>query len=228
MTLSHPPPTLGLALLLRTLRDFVKGLSVFHVIGPCVTVFGSARIGREADVYGTALSLGVALSGAGFAVMTGGGPGLMEAVSRGAKAGGGCSLGCRMRLDFEQVPNAYLDRSVTFRYFFVRKVMLCRHACAFVALPGGLGTLDELFEVLTLVQTKKIQPVPVVLFGTEYWGPLLVVLRRMATRGMLTEGDLGMIHLTDEVEDVIAHIKARVPASAVPREAPPLPHPLAG
>ncbi len=222
MTRSPLHSTFGLALLLRTLHDFLKGLYGFHVAGPCVTVFGSARVSRDAELYSTAVSLGAALGAAGFAVMTGGGPGLMEAVCRGARAAGGCSLGCRMTFAFEQAGNAYLDRSVTFRYFFVRKVMLCRHACAFVALPGGLGTLDELFEVLTLIQTRKIPPVPIVLIGSAYWRPLVVLLHRMCAEGMLEATDLDVIHITDDVKDATAHVEIHTSRNAERREPAPV------
>src|SRR5437667_4900201 len=163
--------------LLRVMRDFLRGFRVLHFVGPCVTVFGSART-READSnYHLARQMGAAIARLGFTVLTGGGPGIMEAANRGAKDVGGRTVGCNIELPFEQKPNPYLDRWITFRHFFVRKVMLIKYSYAFIALPGGFGTLDEIFETATLIQTGKIFEFPVVLVGTEYWRPLVEFVR---------------------------------------------------
>src|ERR1700724_3501161 len=172
-----------LVLLMRVIWDFINGMYAFHLVEPCVTVFGSARLTPQSLAYTAAHKVGMALGGNGFTVMTGGGPGLMEAASRGTREAGGKCVACRIRLSFEQGRNNYIDRSVSFRYFFVRKVMLLRNSCALVVLPGGLGTLDELFEVLTLIQTRKIAPLPIVFIGREYWQPLLNVMNLMVTAG---------------------------------------------
>src|SRR6266850_6078740 len=151
------------------MADFLRGFRVLHFVGPCVAVFGSARIKAGSPDYELARKIGAGLSRMGFTVMTGGGPGLMEAANRGAKEAGGRSVGCNILLPTEQTPNSYVDRMVTFRYFFVRKVMLVKYSYAFVVLPGGFGTIDELFEALTLIQTRKILDFPVVLMGVDYW-----------------------------------------------------------
>ncbi|MGZ4887702.1 MAG: LOG family protein [Candidatus Angelobacter sp.] len=150
-------------MLLRVVWDFIQGIYGFHLIERCVTVFGSARLNNQSPEYAAAYNVGMVLGKNGHTVMTGGGPGLMEAASRGARESGGRSIACRIRLSFEQNRNNYIDRSVSFRYFFVRKVRLVRNSYALVILPGGLGTLDELFEVLTLIQSRKIPPLPIVL-----------------------------------------------------------------
>lgn len=199
-------------LLMRVIWDLVKGMCFFHFVGPCVTVFGSARLPATARAYETALSLGVAFGRNGFTIMTGGGPGLMEAASRGAQEAGGRSVGCRIQLSFEQQPNRYLNRAVTFRYFFVRKVMLLRYSCALIVLPGGLGTLDELFEVLTLVQARKIKSMPLVFVGKDYWQPLFDLFDHMLSVGTITSHEMRhvmrLVLLTDSIEEVIAHVKA--------------------
>ncbi len=164
-------------LVVRAFRDFIAGFRALHFVGPCVTVFGSARFPASHPYYALGREVGAAVTRVGFTVMTGGGPGLMEAANRGAREAGGRSVGCNIELPFEQAPNPYLDRSVTCRYFFVRKVLLFKYSYAFVALPGGLGTLDELAEALTLVQTGKIANFPIVLIGREYWQPFVDMLQ---------------------------------------------------
>ena len=197
-------------LVLQTFWELLKGLCLAQRRGPGVTVFGSAKIASGSDVYETACALGAALSRAGFDVMTGGGPGLMEAANRGARSVGGRSVGCCVRLSTEQSRNHYLDRRVTFRHFFLRKMILRRHAAAFIALPGGLGTLDELFEVLTLIQTKKLHQIPVILIGREYWEGLRGVLRNMVSHGTIAERDLELFHVTDDIEDAVERISRSV------------------
>jgi uncharacterized protein (TIGR00730 family) len=187
--------------------DFLRGFRVLHFVGPCVTVFGSARIQPEDRYYDLARRMGAAISKLGFTVMTGGGPGIMEAANRGACEAGGPSVGCNIQLPHEQSSNAYVDRSVTMRYFFVRKTLLIKYSYAFVVFPGGAGTSDELFEALTLIQTKKIQQFPIVIMGTDYWRELLGFLQKMSENGMISESDLNLIYATDSVEEAIEHIR---------------------
>jgi hypothetical protein len=196
-----------LGLVLRTIRDFIAGFRTLHFVGPCVTVFGSARYGESHPYYALGRELGRGLAGLGFTVMTGGGPGLMEAANRGAREAGGRSVGCNIELPAEQSPNPYLDHSVTCRYFFVRKVLLFKYSYAFVALPGGFGTLDELLEALTLIQTGKISSFPVVLVGTAYWRPFQDLLEHLASAGTIDRADLELLLVTDSVADVVAHIE---------------------
>ncbi|MFN6195909.1 MAG: TIGR00730 family Rossman fold protein, partial [Planctomycetota bacterium] len=172
--LTEPRSRFGeLVRVVRIGAEFIKGFRALHFLPPCVTVFGSARFREDNRWYGMARDVGAGLARAGFTVMTGGGPGIMEAANRGAREAGGLSVGCNITLPHEQKHNPYLDRFVEFRYFFVRKVMLVKYSYAFVVLPGGFGTMDELFEAATLIQTRKIEDFPLVLMGTEYWRPLL-------------------------------------------------------
>ena len=196
-----------LGLVLRTIRDFIAGFRTLHFVGPCVTVFGSARFDESHPYYALGRELGRGLAQLGFTVMTGGGPGLMEAANRGAREAGGRSVGCNIKLPAEQSPNRYLDRSVTCRYFFVRKVLLFKYSYAFVALPGGFGTLDELLEALTLIQTRKISSFPVVLVGTAYWRPFQDLLEQLASAGTIDRADLDLLLVTDSVADVAAHLE---------------------
>ena len=166
-------------ILIRVMRDFLRGFRVLHFVGPSVTVFGSARTKIDSPYYELARRMGAALAQLGFTVMTGGGPGIMEAANRGAKDVGGRSVGCNIELPREQHPNRCLDRFVTLRYFFVRKTLLVKYSYAFVILPGGGGTLDEMFEAITLIQTRKIRSFPVVIMGTEYWRELLPFIDKM-------------------------------------------------
>jgi hypothetical protein len=161
----------------RIFLEFVRGFRALHFVGPCVTVFGSARFTEDHPYYAVGRQVGRELAQAGFTVMTGGGPGIMEAANRGAKDVGGRSIGCNIELPAEQKPNPYLDRWITFHHFFVRKVMLVKYSYAFVALPGGFGTLDEIFETATLVQTGKIKEFPIVLVVRDFWQPLIEFLR---------------------------------------------------
>ena len=196
---------------LRTLRiswEFLRGFRKLHWIGPCVTVFGSARFTEEHPYYTLGREVGSQIARAGFTVMTGGGPGLMEAANRGARDVGGRSAGCNIELPEEQHPNPYLDTFVEFRYFFVRKVMLAKYSYAFVALPGGLGTLDELFEVATLIQTRKIRNYPCVLIGREYWQPLIDFMReRPLAMGTIDPEDLDRFFVTDSPEEAAVRIR---------------------
>lgn len=182
--------------------EFFKGFRSLHFIGPCVTVFGSARFGEDHRYYAMAREVGAQLARAGFTVMTGGGPGVMEAANRGAKEAGGKSIGCNIELPLEQHPNPYLDRWITFRYFFVRKVMLVKYSYAFVALPGGFGTMDEIFETATLIQTGKIRRFPLVLIGRDFWRPLIEFLGdRMVVEGTIAPDDAARLVVTDSVAE---------------------------
>jgi hypothetical protein len=195
--------------LLRVMRDFLRGFRVLHFVGPCVTVFGSARIPPEDPNYDLAMKMGAAIARLGFTVMTGGGPGIMEAANRGAKEAGGRSVGCNIELPYEQAANAYLDLCVRMHYFFVRKALLVKYSYAFVVMPGGAGTLDELFEALTLIQTAKIKNFPIVIMGTDYWRGLIEFMNTMAQRKMIADADLHLIYATDSVEEAIAHIQTK-------------------
>jgi uncharacterized protein (TIGR00730 family) len=195
-----------LLLLGRAVRDFIRGFRILHFAGPCVTIFGSARFGESHAYYPVAREVGRRVSQLGFTVMTGGGPGLMEAANRGARDHGGRSVGCNIELPLEQDANRYLDRYVTCHYFFVRKVLLFKYSFAFVGLPGGLGTLDELCEALTLIQTGKIQNYPVVLIGTRYWSPFISLLQEMLQEGAISASDLDLLKVTDDLDEAIHHI----------------------
>ena len=187
---------------------FLRGSRKLHFVGPCVTVFGSARLAPGHRYYELAREAGAALASAGFTVMTGGGPGAMEAANRGAREAGGRSVGCNIRLPHEQEPNAYLDTYVEFDRFFVRKVMLVKYSYAFVGIPGGYGTLDELFETATLIQTEKIRNFPLVLLGREYWQPLVDYWRdTMLATGTIDENDIDMFTLTDSVDEAVEKIR---------------------
>jgi uncharacterized protein (TIGR00730 family) len=189
---------------LRILSEFVEGFDALAEIGPAVTIFGSARAKEGDEAYELARTIGRRLAEAGFAVITGGGPGLMEAANRGCQEGGGLSVGCNIELPHEQALNQYIDLGIEFRYFFARKTMFVKYADAFVILPGGFGTLDELTEALTLIQTGRIRHFPVVLVGTEYWGGLLRWLREtMLPAETIGETDLELFSTTDDVDEIV-------------------------
>jgi len=193
----------------RIFLEFVRGFRAFAFLGPCVTVFGSARFKEDERYYQLARDLGRRLAGAGFTVMTGGGPGIMEAANRGAQEAGGRSVGCNITLPQEQKPNPYLDNWIELRYFFVRKVMLVKYSYAFVAMPGGYGTMDEIFETVTLIQTGKIKDFPLILMGVDYWQPLLQFLYgKMVRAGTIARGDFDRITLTDSPEEAMRLILA--------------------
>jgi uncharacterized protein (TIGR00730 family) len=182
----------------RVLGELVRGFRALHFTGPCVTVFGSARFHEDHPYYTLGRAVGAGLARAGFTVMTGGGPGLMEAANRGARDGGGPSLGCNITLPTEQQPNRYLDKWVEFRYFFVRKLMLVKYSYAFIGLPGGFGTLDEVFEVAVLIQTGKVKDFPVVLMGVEYWKPLIDFIRdKLIAAHTIDPADADRLIVTD-------------------------------
>jgi len=195
----------------KALADLWQGISAFENIKNCVTVYGSARFKEGHRYYELARSMGKALAENNFTVMTGGGPGVMEAANRGAKEGGGVSLGCNIVLPFEQKLNPYIDRKVEFEFFFTRKVILRKKSVAYVLMPGGFGTMDEIFEVLTLIQTGKLPPRPVVCMGTDYWKHLGTFLREtMLTAGTISPEDLELALVTDNAQQAIDYIKQRI------------------
>ncbi|GAA1514594.1 TIGR00730 family Rossman fold protein [Streptomyces albidochromogenes] len=190
---------------MRMQAELVDGFGALAELPPAISVFGSARTPAGTPDYAAGVELGRALAEAGFAVITGGGPGAMEAANKGARDAGGISVGLGIELPYEQGINPHVDIGVNFRYFFVRKIMFVKYAHGFVVLPGGLGTLDELFEALTLVQTRKVTRFPIVLFGTAYWGGLVDWLRdTVIAQGKASERDLLLFHVTDSVEEAVA------------------------
>jgi uncharacterized protein (TIGR00730 family) len=194
---------------LRIQSEFVEGFGLLAELPRAVSVFGSARTPRDHPHYAAGVQIGAALSQAGYAVITGGGPGAMEAANRGASEAGGLSVGLGIELPFEQELNEWVDVGISFRYFFVRKTMFVKYAQAFVILPGGFGTLDELFEALTLVQTRKVTRFPVILYGTEYWRGLIDWLRTTtAEAGTISVGDVDLLTVTDDVGEIVATIQA--------------------
>lgn len=186
--------------------QFLKGFRTLHFVGPCITVFGSARFGEDHPYYALARECGKRIASIGFTTMTGGGPGVMEAANRGAFEAGGYSVGCNIHLPFEQHVNQYLNKSITFEHFFVRKVLLVKYSYAFIILPGGVGTMDEFYETLTLVQTKTIIQFPIVLIGKAYYQPLIDYLNFMKEQKTIGEKDLDLVLLTDSVDEAIEHI----------------------
>jgi uncharacterized protein (TIGR00730 family) len=200
---------------LRIQSEFVEGFGMLAELPSAVSVFGSARTARTDPEYAAGRRLGAALARAGLAVITGGGPGTMEAVNRGASEAGGVSVGLGIELPFEQKLNDWVDLGVNFRYFFARKTMFVKYAQAFVIMPGGFGTLDEMFEALTLVQTHKVTRFPVLLYGTEYWGGLIDWLRGPVVAGhKISAADLDLVHVTDDVDEIVARIVASHAASS--------------
>jgi uncharacterized protein (TIGR00730 family) len=207
------PRGFELARALRIFWELLNGFRALHFVGPCVTVFGSARFIEDQPHYQLGQEVGFRLAKAGFTVMTGGGPGIMEAANRGAKEAGGYSVGCNIELAQEHRPNPYLDRWITFRHFSVRKMMLVKYSYAFIALPGGFGTLDEIFEIATLIQTRKVQDFPLVLMGRDYWQPLLDFFRaRLLAAKTIDPVDADRILVTDSpatAVDAITEIALR-------------------
>ncbi len=203
----------------RIMGEFVEGFDTLAKIGPAVAVFGSARVLPDDPQYHAAEATARLLADAGFAVITGGGPGLMEAANKGAREAGGISIGCNIELPFEQGTNPWVEVSVNFRYFFVRKMMFVKYAEAFVIFPGGFGTMDELFEALTLIQTAKIRNFPVILFGTSYWAGLLDWIRAvMLEEGKISPHDLDLLFVTDSPEEAVRAIVKEPLRSSVSRD----------
>ncbi|HXV35790.1 MAG TPA: TIGR00730 family Rossman fold protein [Myxococcota bacterium] len=192
----------------KIMGEFVEGFETLRSVWPAVSVFGSARSARSHDYYQDAVRVSQALSEAGFSVITGGGPGIMEAANLGASRGSGRSIGLNIKLPFEQKPNRFADTVIHFNYFFARKVMFVKYACGFVALPGGFGTLDEIFEALTLKQTEKIHDFPVILFGVSYWQGLVDwIENRLLAQKMISKRDMKLFTVTDDVGEVVETIQ---------------------
>ncbi|MGW2371325.1 MULTISPECIES: LOG family protein [Kitasatospora] len=202
---------------LRITSEFVEGFGALAELPPAISVFGSARTVADSPEYEAGVAIGRALAEAGYAVITGGGPGAMEAANRGASEAGGLSVGLGIELPFEQGLNEFVDLGLNFRYFFVRKTMFVKYAQGFVVLPGGLGTLDELFEALTLVQTKKVTRFPVILYGSAYWGGLYEWLKNtLVAQGKAAPRDLELFHITDEIDEVLKILaEARRPVNEI-------------
>ncbi len=197
---------------LRIMGEFVDGFDELHSIGRAVSIFGSARTKPHDPMYQACVETARVVGEAGFSIITGGGPGKMEAANKGAQLAGATSIGCNIELPFEQSGNDYLDVSIDFRYFFVRKTMFVKYACAFIIFPGGFGTMDELFEALTLIQTNKVRDFPVVLFGSDYWKGLLDWIRdTMAVHGKIATEDLDLMFVTDSAEEARDHILRNLP-----------------
>jgi len=191
----------------RIMSEFVEGFETLQNLGPAITIFGSARTKRDNGAYKTALKVSKMLAERGFAIISGGGPGIMEAANRGARLGKGVSVGPNIQLPEEQKPNRYQDKSLTFRHFFARKVMFVKYASGYIIMPGGFGTLDEFFESLTLIQTEKIRRFPVVLMGRKYWEGLIRWMEQtLVDQGTIDAGNLNLFYLTDSPEDAVEYI----------------------
>jgi uncharacterized protein (TIGR00730 family) len=198
--------TYELRFVCKVFLEFIKGFRTLHFAGPCITVFGSARFKENHPYYKVAMEFGKRIAALGFTVMTGGGPGIMEAANRGAYESGGTSVGCNIVLPHEQKENPYLTKTITFDHFFVRKTMLVKYSYAFIIMPGGFGTMDEFFEILTLIQTKVVTQFPVVLYGESYYKGLIKQLEFMAKQGTLAEEDIKLVILTNNIDDAMQHI----------------------
>ncbi len=194
--------------LFHIMAEFVEGFEKLSEVNPAITLFGSARVKEGDDLYSRAYELALTLGKNGFNLITGGGPGVMEAVNKGALAAGVKSVGINIELPFEQKANPYINVPLSFRYFFVRKVMFVKYAIAYVVLPGGFGTLDELFEAITLIQTKKMKPFPVILVGSDYWGEIVAFMRnQLLSRNMISKEDLNIVMVMDNPEEIAQYIK---------------------
>jgi len=187
----------------ETLFEMIKGFRALHFIGPCITIFGSARFKEDHPYYDLTRKVAAALAKLGFTILTGGGPGLMEAANRGAKDVNGRSVGCNIQLPIEQKPNQYLDKWIYIKHFFIRKVLLVKYSFAFVVMPGGYGTLDEYFEALTLIQTHKIDDFPVIIFGKEYHKDLLEHIEQMSKNSTITKNDAHLFIVTDDIDEAV-------------------------
>lgn len=192
---------------IETLFEFIKGFRALHFVGPCVTIFGSARFKEGHPYYEQARQVAGRIAQLGFTIMTGGGPGIMEAANRGAREVGGRSVGCNIVLPVEQNPNPYLDRWVNIKFFFVRKTLLIKYSYAFVVMPGGFGTLDEYFEALTLIQTKKISEFPIIIFDKDFHKDLMDHIELMKKKETISATDTDLFLVTDSVDEAIAHIQ---------------------
>jgi uncharacterized protein (TIGR00730 family) len=190
--------------------QFIRAFRTLHFVGPCITVFGSARFKENHPYYEKAREFGKRIAEIGFTTMTGGGPGIMEAANRGAYENGGISVGCNIKLPFEQKPNKYLHTNITINYFFVRKEMLMKYSYAFICMPGGFGTMDEFFETLTLIQTKSITQFPIILFGKEYYKELADFMAEMVRELTINPEDLQLVLITDSVDEAMEHIRTYI------------------
>ena len=190
--------------------EFIRGFRTLHFAGPCITVFGSARFKEDNPYYGVARDFGKHIAQLGFTTMTGGGPGAMEGANRGAFENGGRSVGCNIKLPYEQKPNPYMQTCITFDEFFIRKTMLLKYSYAFIVLPGGFGTMDEFFGTLTLVQTRSITQFPIVLYGVQYYRRFMEYLASMAEQGAISREDLSLVLLTDSIGEAMNHIKTYI------------------
>jgi uncharacterized protein (TIGR00730 family) len=199
-----------LQLLFSVMGDFMRGFRALHFVGPCITVFGSARYKEDHPYYKLAQEMGAAIAKMGFTVLTGGGPGIMEAANRGARDVGGRSVGCNIKLPFEQDANPYVDRSVTMNHFFVRKTLLLKYSYGYVIMPGGFGTMDEMFEALTLIQTGKIHNFPMVIMGGDYWRDLKELIEGMIVGGTISPEDLNLIKYTDSIEEAVIKLHEKI------------------
>lgn len=192
---------------IKVLFEFIKGFRALHFAGPCVTVFGSARFKAGHPFYEQAAALSGKIAELGFTIMTGGGPGIMEAANKGAREVGGRSVGCNIVLPMEQAPNPYLDKWVNIKYFFVRKTLLIKYSYAFVVMPGGFGTLDEYFEALTLIQTRKISEFPIVIFNKDFHADLIAHIEKIKAAGTISESDVKLFLVTDSIDEAVAFIQ---------------------
>lgn len=191
-------------------RQMIYGFRNLHFLGPCITVFGSARFKEGDRYYEAAREFGKRIAALGFTTMTGGGPGIMEAANRGAFENGGQSVGCNIKLPFEQHPNPYMQKWITFDYFFLRKVLLVKYSYAFIIMPGGYGTMDEMFETITLIQTRVINNFPIVLYGEDYFAPLMEAIDTMVDKGTISPKDKDLILLTDDIDEAMQYIGAYI------------------
>lgn len=205
--LDGPKPRMyELGFAFKVLWEFIKGFRTLHFVGPCITVFGSARFKEDHPYYQAAVEFGRRIAALGFTTMTGGGPGIMEAANKGAFENNGTSVGVNIVLPHEQHANPYLHKSINMNFFFVRKVLLVKYSYAFIIMPGGFGTMDELFETLTLIQTKVIENFPVVLYGKSYFQPLIEYMDKMVHEGTISREDLKLVLLTDDYDEGMNHI----------------------
>jgi uncharacterized protein (TIGR00730 family) len=213
-------PQKEVARLKRINQDFARAFKALYLLGPAVTVFGSARFKEDHRYYGLARAVGSELASAGFATLTGGGPGIMEAANRGAHESGGASVGLNIILPHEQSANPYVERSIEFHYFFTRKVCLVKYSCAFVVMPGGLGTLDELFEAATLIQCHKIGPFPIILMGAKFWKGLQRWGQFMIRQGVFAQNEIGFGRITDSPKEAVDLIVSSLPSAVKNRLKP--------
>ena len=194
----------------KVFTEFIKCFRMLHFVGPCITVFGSARFKEDHPYYIAAREFGKRIAALGFTTMTGGGPGIMEAANRGAFENNGNSVGCNIKLPFEQKPNPYMQKWITIDYFFIRKVMLLKYSYAFIVMPGGFGTMDELFDTITLIQTKIITQFPIFIFGKEYYSSLMETIETMSEAGTISKEDLSLVLVTDNIDEAMDYIKSYI------------------